>query len=458
MSTLSEEIKTESAKKIQNFFLKKYRQYKINKTKTDICIEEKVSIKPDNIYICFNKEGEEKPLVNFFKFKKKDRIIEPDFFINFYNYLKEHIDSETIGENMIFKIHLVNDELQILAHKEIFDKMYEQDELKTFILNFIYYNLINNNIDLKEGISFQITHPIKVSEAYSGIHKDNSIYTCITYINSELTTELAFDTNTIQLEWLKCSPLFRFNTSGQITTLCFSDNYIVHTVPIYEEEGTDLSQLNKLDDNYTMIEEPDDEKTYLKFGYHLDEESETSPIKPINVFYKHEHRKKIKTPDKREILVSAIFEFERLDFDVRDIFKPIRNEFYEISSISIDELQKYKIDLVKEKIELTEDSIQIIRTTKTLGDFELMGGKKKDIQNHPNVIMHPHFKRVISKYNNNIPKEKYKNIIKDAYERPEKYVSKKNNTRKIKKNNTRKIKKNNIRKIKKNNTRKIKKN
>ena len=29
---------------------------------------------------------------------------------------------------MIFKIHLVNDELQILAHKEIFDKMYEQDE------------------------------------------------------------------------------------------------------------------------------------------------------------------------------------------------------------------------------------------------------------------------------------------------------------------------------------------
>lgn len=374
----TEQIKTEAAKKIQKFFLKKHKQYKINKIDTDICIEETVSIKPDNIYICFNKEGEEKPLVNFFKFKKKDRIIEPDFFINFYNYMKKNIDGKTIGQNMIFKIILVNDELEIFAHEEIFNKMNEKDELKTFILNFIYYNLINNNIDLIQGISFQITHPLNFSE-YSGIHKDNSIYTCITYINSVLTTEVAFDTDKIKLEWLKCSPLFRFNTSGKITTLCFSDYYIFHTVPIYEEEGKDPSELNKLDEYETMIEETVDGKTYLKFGDYLQEvNSESTPIQPNNVFYKHEHRKKTKKPEKREILVCMIYEFEKFDFtDIPYTIKRIKTNFNEISPIRIDELQKYKIDLVKEKIELTEDSIQTIRTTKTLGDFELMGGKKK---------------------------------------------------------------------------------
>ena len=368
----STKIKTEAAIKIQTIF----RKYKRNKIVT--CSIKPILLKPDNIYICCNKEDREIPLVNFFRFKKKDRIISSDFFINFYNYMKKNIDGKTIGQNIIFKIKLFEDGLHIVANQEIYNEMSDNSELKTFILHFIYYNLINNNIDLIEGISLQITHPINFSE-YSGIHKDNSIYTCITYINSVLTTEIAFDIETIKLEWLQCSPLFRFNTSRQITTLCFSDMYILHTVPIYEEEGKDPSEINILDIDETMITETIDGKTYLKFGDYLQEvDSKSSPIQPKNVFYKHEHRKKTKKPEKREILVCMIYEFEKFDFTyIPYTIKRIKTNFNEISPIRIDELQKYKIDLVKEKIELTEDSIQTIRTTKTLGDFELMGGKKK---------------------------------------------------------------------------------
>ena len=369
----STKIKTEAATKIQTIF----RKYKRNKIVT--CSIKPILLKPDNIYICCNKEDREIPLVNFFRFKKKDRIISSDFFINFYNYMKKNIDGKTIGQNIIFKIKLFEDGLHIVAHQEIYNEMRDNSELKTFILHFIYYNLINNNIDLIEGISLQITHPINFSE-YSGIHKDNSIYTCITYINSVLTTEIAFDIETIKLEWLQCSPLFRFNTSRQITTLCFSDMYILHTVPIYEEEGKDPSEINILDIDETMITETIDGKTYLKFGDYLQEvDSKSSPIQPKNVFYKHEHRKKIQKPEKREILVCGIFKFEKFDSQFMPYtVKSIKTTFSKTPFIvGFDEIQQFKIDSIQEKIELTEDSVEIIRTTKTIGDFQLMGGKNK---------------------------------------------------------------------------------
>jgi hypothetical protein len=423
---------TEAAIKITEF-LKKFKQYQ---TKTDICSEETLSIqKPDNIYICFKKNGEnvETPLVNFFRFSKKDKIIEPELFINFYNYMKGKLDfkkNKHLGD-LIFKIKLDldNNNLHIFADEVIEKKMIENNELKTFILKFIYYNLINNNIDLSEGVSLSITHPENFSELTAGIHKDNSIYTCITCINSPVSTEIAFDTNAIKLDWLKCSPLFRFNTSGQITTLCFSDKYIYHTAPIYEEEGIDPSRLNRFDDGETMIEVKDtnDGKTYLQIGDYLYD----NQIPARYTFYKQGYREKIKKPVTRQILVCFFFEYNAYNNEYNPSGRVITFSENPIV-ISIDELQKYKIDLVKEKIELTEDSIEKIRTTERLGVFKLRGGKKKDIQNRPTVIMRSHLKR--GKYDNNIPKEKYKNIIKGAYKTPKKYVSKKNKTRKNKKN------------------------
>lgn len=430
----SKKTETEAAKKIINFF-KKYQT--------------KCSIKPlsiaDNIYICFNKKGEEIPLVNFFRFSKKDKIIKPEHFIKLYNYIKI-FDVKTGGlDRLIFKIKLAYDDKNILlisADKVIKNKMDENPELETLILKFIYYNLINNiDLDLSEGVSFFINHPKNFSEFTAGIHKDRSIYTCITSINSPVSTEIAFDTDAIKLEWLKCSPLFRFNTSGEITTLCFSDKYILHTAPIYEEEGIDPSTktLNNFNDNETMIEvkDPNDGKTYLKIGYYLDEDGDYLDdyleIEPTETFLKQEHRKKIKKPETRQILASFFFKYDQFD-ETDQTFRDrvIEFQYSESFEISITELQQYKIDLVQEKIELTEDSSERIRTTESLGMFKLTGGKKKDIQNHPTVIMRSHLKR--GKYDNDIPKEKYKNIIKGAYKTPKKYVSKKNNTRKIKKN------------------------
>ena len=380
---VSEEIKTSAAKTIQEFFLKKYKQYKQDKhNKQDKCsIQEQVSLKPENIYICLNNEGEEIPLVNFFRFKKKDNVIAPDF-LNFYNYIKNKIDIETVGKNMFFKINLFNDKLNIVAHEKIFNKMHEDIKLKNMILDFICYNLVNNNINLSNGISFDITHPMNFSE-FSGIHKDDSIHTCITYINSPVTTEIAFDTDAIKLEWLKCSPLFRFNTTSQITTLCFSDHYIHHTVPIYEEEGKPPHELNKLDGETMTYHTTDNGMSYIVFSEKGSE--------PNNIFLKTEHRKKIKKPEIREVLVCFIHNFNNFDSYRKPYsIKPIKNTFITEKpyTITLDDLQKYKIYSVQEKIELTNESIHAIRTNKTLGDFELMGGKTKNKRTKKNKFVY----------------------------------------------------------------------
>jgi hypothetical protein len=260
--------------------------------------------------------------------------------------------------------------------------MIKNTEFETCILKFIYYNLINNNIDLSEDYLFSLTHPENFFNQV-GIHKDDSVYTCITYINSPLSTEIAFDTKTINLEWLKCSPLFRFDTSGEITTLCFSDTYILHTAPIYEEEGKEPREVNIFDDYETMIDvkDPNDGKSYLKFGNYVYSDGEYRDnyleIKPINTFLKQEHRKKIKKPNTRQILASF---FEKIGD--RDRISTVSGgthffRFGDPVEINVAELQNYKIDLVKEKIELTEDNIETIRTTEKLGIFQLAGGKKK---------------------------------------------------------------------------------
>lgn len=351
-------IKTEAAIKIQNIF----RKYK--RKQTEECSIRPIVINPDNIYICFNKEEEEIPLVNFFRFKKIDKVIDLDFFMKFNNYMNEHIDFETTGIRMFCRIQLVDNKLHIYAHTEIIENVV----LNEYVFKYIFYILINNNIDLKRGITIQIVHPRGFSE-FSGIHKDNTIHTCITYINSELTTEIAFDTDAIELKWLKCSPLFRFNTSKQITTLCFSDSYIFHTVPIYEEEGKDPSQLNKLDEYETMREETVDGKSYLVFGDFL----KSTSTQPSHRFYKPLSRQKTTSPEKRDILSCMMYDYDytpyyisRLDFNQQP---PIIVDF--------DEIKRYRVDSIKEKIELSEESVELIRVSKKLGDFQMWGGKNK---------------------------------------------------------------------------------
>ena len=121
-------IKTEAAIKIQNIF----RKYK--RKQTEECSIRPIVINPDNIYICFNKEEEEIPLVNFFRFKKIDKVIDLDFFMKFNNYMNEHIDFETTGIKMFCRIQLVDNKLYIYAHTKIIENVV----LNEYVFKYIY--------------------------------------------------------------------------------------------------------------------------------------------------------------------------------------------------------------------------------------------------------------------------------------------------------------------------------
>ena len=299
----------------------------------------------DNIYICMNKDEVEIPLVDIFTFKETEGIFKKDFFIEFYRHMSEIPD-------IYIKITESVDDLEIYTD-------YNVDS--SYLLPFIFYILKNTHIDLKEGIVIHIPHPSNFSNI-SGIHKDNSIYTCITYIDSLVTTEIAFDVKKIQLDWLTCSPLFRFNTVGKLSTLCFRDEYILHSIPIYEEEGKKPSVLNDFDGS-ELIEDIDKNGnpkiSFRKVNYRGVEIDEY-------IFSKQLHRQKIQQATNRTII--ACF-FYPIEFYTPDLTKQI--------FISKDEMEKYKIPLMQEKIELSEDTVETIRTSAKIGSFEFRGGKHK---------------------------------------------------------------------------------
>ena len=348
--------KIDAAIKIATNLQKIFRQRQQKRySQSDSCNVRPISLsasKADNIYICMNKDEVEIPLVNIFTFKENEGILKDVFFTNLYDYMKRHIMKD---RPIYIKIIEISDEsgdyLSIVFHKNINDS----DFKNTYLLPFIFYILKNTHINLKKGIVIYIAHPYNFS-SIAGIHKDYCIYTSITYVNSTLTTEIAFDVENINLDWFTCSPLFRFDTVGKLSTLWFSDKYILHTIPIYEEEGKDPSELNEFADDDTMIEEIIDEKPQISFAY--------DPY----VFLKQLHRQKIKAPTERKILSCFFYEVDNVndeDFDRTQML------------IRKDEMEKYKIQFMQEKIELSEDAVESIRTSANLGSFEFRGGKHK---------------------------------------------------------------------------------
>jgi hypothetical protein len=351
--------------------------FRSRKQKSDSCIVKPITISAsnaDNILICMKKDKDEIPLVDIFTFKQTVGISDKSFFINFYHHMLERIEQKKIivasTEILIFPdilIKITETSDKGVDYLEIEYNIGDSNVDSNYLLPFICYILKNTHIDLKIGIVMRIEHPFNFSNI-AGIHKDDCIYTCITYINSIVTTEIAFDVEKIQLDWLTCSPLFRFDTLGKLCTLCFRDKYILHSIPIYEEEGKRPSQLNEFEGN-DMIEKIDENGnpiiTFLSDRY---------------IFSKQLHRKKIQHSTTKRIILGCFF------YPVENYATDFSDKLTEKILIRKDDMEKYKIKLMQEKIELSQDTVESIRTSANIGSFDFKGGQHKKTKKNKKVV------------------------------------------------------------------------
>jgi hypothetical protein len=233
--------------------------------------------------------------------------------------------------------------------------------LTTYFFPYLFYIFANNKINLDEHerkiFKVEMFHPYATSDGATGIHKDETVRTCLTYVDSPLSTELAFDVENLGLQWLTCSPIFRFDTHNALYTLCFNDKYMLHSIPIYEEEGKLAEEVNVFDTNYVMRENGE----FLDF-------IENGEL--INRFLKPEYRKKIATYEKRKV-VSCFIESE-VEIPHDDNPKKTMKITFPISVF-----YDYKIPYEEETIELSEGAIKTILTTPRLGKMRTLGGRKR---------------------------------------------------------------------------------
>jgi len=402
--TQKRERQNSAAKKIQKAF-RTYRITQLNKMlKHSTCLKESINIKNENLYMCVKTGEREEHLFNIFNFKPKAKGIKDQmFFKHFHEMTSTEFDEFGIvkhSHNFFFTKNKRGFILEILIRKKDYTEE-ETNQLKkkyesliqSYFLPYLLYILANcklnmDKFDEKNGFSVSISHPKNVSEVI-GVHKDETIRTCLTYVDSPLSTEIAFDSKTLGLSWFSCSPLFRFKTTNKLYTLCFNDTFIEHTVPFYEEAGKDVSEINPLEEYETMRENTG----FLEFGEistanrgkniyrsingkvtklpkkeKLDWFGRSVPLQNITQRYKKpDYRKKIARPEIRKVLATFLTE---MDVD----FSKFSNKSILTMEIPFSKIRDYNIDSLEERIELTEDSVNSIITKPFLGDFEFSGG------------------------------------------------------------------------------------
>ena len=400
--TEKQRAQNSAAKKIQKAF-RNYRISQLNKMLEDpTCLNEPINIKNENLYMYVKAGEKEEHLFNIFNFKSKTKgIKDPSFFKRFHEMMSTEFDEFGIVEHSHKFFFTKKDDgftLNILIKKnekeEKTNQLKEKYEslIRSHFLPYLLYILANCKLDMDEfdeenGFSMDMSHPKNVSEVI-GIHKDESIRTCLTYVDSPLTTEIAFDTEVLDLPWFSCSPLFRFKTTDKLYTLCFNDTLIEHTVPFFEEAGKDVSEINPLEEYETMRENAG----FLEFGEistatrgrdiyrsvngkatklpkkeKLDWRGRPVPLQNITQRYKKpEYRKETARPETRKVLTTFL---TTMDVD----FSTFSSKSVLTMEIPFSKIRDYNIDSLEERIELTEDSVNSIITKPFLGDFEFSG-------------------------------------------------------------------------------------
>lgn len=339
---------TIAAKKIQNLFRAKIKE------------------KNDNFSIVMKNDGIETPILEMFKYKRRPRR---SFFNDFCNLATDIIHSsqyEGLELLLFVKIRIQSDGILIYFSEKIIEINGFFPKLKPFLLDYIRYVLSNTSIlsTMKNSSPSVEEFIIRVKpiefapESFIGFHKDESIYTGITYVDSILSTEIAFDVDTIGLDWLRCSPSFRFKTTDKLYTLGFYDKYVIHSEPIYEEHEKLPREVNnfgrataRIDEDIIRFQDEDESVDYT--------------------FVRQTHRQKTKRhANPRKIIVFFVFPKEDRDNRV----------FKEEVSIPETDLIGFQLYNYKTTIELSPETVEEIKTAPSLLGFEFTGGKKKTIR------------------------------------------------------------------------------
>ena len=320
-----------------------------------------------HIYVHLNKDKKTTPLFNLFNFSPTSEIPDIAIFKELYETLITEFTEETMPLFFI-KRHIHNGEetitLYIIVKKEDTNNI-----INRLFLPFIYYILANCIIDIphNKNVYLNITHPLNTS-GLIGMHKDRSFATCLTYLQSPLTTELAFDEASIDLPWLTCSPLFRFDSSNKFYTLCFNDRYMRHTAPVFNEKDLTPSKTNKLEVGETIRETANKIRFVTKLDVDSDDSDEDS-VRVDDEFDKPTYRKHVPIPKDRKVLM-VFFEDTTYMHDEK-----LKSPSMEIT-ITPEMLNSYKIKHGNKAIELSKNLMQIIKYKPSLEGIPFSGGNK----------------------------------------------------------------------------------
>lgn len=400
-----------AARKIQSLF-KRHKQKKKNDQRLDqaeSCSPKttKVSVGSKNLSIFLQKGEKEIQLLHIAVFKPLVHgIPNPAFFKEFYDILLHEF---TLSHAHVFVLSKIDDTIQVqMMLSDVFNPSLRknvnrtQEEfdaimsiyykyLHSHFLPYLFHIVANSNIDFDDypdGFTLEFSHPHNTAEV-SGFHKDLSILTCLTYVNSSLSTEIAFDVDMIDLPWFTCSPLLRFESSKKLYTLYFNDDYIHHTVPLWEEEGKGVHMTNPFEEYETFREEG----PHLVFGqmqttntgvgrdvHHLKNKEilllpkkekvgskgETLPFDSEEYrFLKQHARQKVAAPPVREVLAVFMQEYDRYIYPI-----------VETISMPFSLVEGYVSTNKEERIELTGSSVNSMISSTGLAGLEFKGGRR----------------------------------------------------------------------------------
>jgi hypothetical protein len=375
-------IRKSSASKIQAFFKKHRKQ-------NSVCHDATIQLTGDNLAMELEKNGEKIPLFKIFNFKpfrlqtsRRQSIIDAVFFSDYciifsalsvLRYFTVVARVVMIDGVPTFDIHC--------KQPGFTDSSTESEHVKAtshigrmvthFILPYFYYIVANSGVvfELDTKYDFEFQNPNEIMINPVGIHKDYTLYNCITYVSSPVTTEIAFDTDKIDLEWFTCSPIFRFNTKNKVITLFVNDSYMLHTVPVYEDDETHVNELNTFMEGETMRRSTrDDGADVLVFGeVQKSSGGEELPLSNTSTFFLPASRRRIKKELDRRVMSCFIVEHEESQEE------PVTTISIPVSEVMHD----YHIDKPVDTIILDEDSVSHIRTRTHVAGFEMIGGRGK---------------------------------------------------------------------------------
>jgi hypothetical protein len=400
-------MKMSAANTIQKFFksIKAKRKHLIGLlgNPETTCIQEPIPIGNENVYMYLNTDsGEEIPLFTIFNFHPKSSksrtkksassrptttispIKDALFFERFHAVLRQldegHSDELTVNFSIV-----VNATIEVPSISIHYFDYFRVDNIRDnklfveFFYPYVLFVLANSKMNFEKNAQYylQIDQPRVTRSILAGFHKDDTLRTLITYVNSPVSTELVFHEEAINasvtssskrppVPWLSCSPIFRFDTRDNLYTLCFNDKYMHHTPPIYEEEGKPLYETNILEtpDDLQRIIDSKGEKmrtTHEIDGKHVTKEHPIPKSRRFVSFVK----------SNRMTIASFIFDADTTNYGIYKI------QLKDGITIPISELEQHKMGYQEEKIELTEDSIRIITEEEYLGTVRQTGGSQK---------------------------------------------------------------------------------